>query len=74
MSFKPEKNVPTVTAVVVTYQSSKTIADTMESMKRSYDAGILECIVVDNKSDDETVHVLEKYRSWATIIENSSVL
>lgn len=71
MNFKPDKSGPTITAVVVTYRSSMTIADTMESMKRSYDAGVLRCIVVDNKSDDETVDILKNYKSWANIIENS---
>ena len=71
MNFNPEKSSPTVPAVVVTYRSSKTIADTMESMKRAYDAGVLRCIVVDNKSGDEPVNIMKSYGFWATIIENS---
>lgn len=57
-----------VTAVVVTYQSQETIAETMDSLKNSYAAGLLECIVVDNNSQDSTLEVLDAYSDWATII------
>ena len=60
---------PELTAVFVTHQSEKSISEAMKSLRRSYDAGILECIVIDNCSSDTTLDKLEPFKHWAQIIE-----
>ncbi len=62
---------PGLTAVVVTYQSEKSISATMKSLKLSHDKGILNCIVIDNSSSDSTLKILEDSKSWAQIVANT---
>jgi GT2 family glycosyltransferase len=68
MTENQNQTPPAVTAVVVTYQSERTIGDAMKSLRRGYEAGLLHCIVVDNHSTDETLQILDTHRSWADIV------
>jgi len=60
--------VPRTTAVVVTYQSAHTVADTLASVRRCHEAGVLECVTVDNGSTDGTVESLSGYADWVDIV------
>ncbi len=56
-----------VTAIIVTYQSARTLAPTLAAMKRCHDERLLECIIVDNGSIDGTAQVLHREAAWAKI-------
>jgi N-acetylglucosaminyl-diphospho-decaprenol L-rhamnosyltransferase len=68
MTLALARAVRPVTAVVVTYQSAGTIGAALEAMRRCHDAGIADCVVVDNGSSDATAELLERERAWATVI------
>ncbi len=57
-----------VTAVIVTYQSAATIGPALASMRRGFDAGLLECVVVDNGSVDATLDIVGREAGWARIV------
>ena len=57
-----------VTAVVVTYQSAATLGPALAALRRSYDQGLLRCVVVDNASQDETPSLLARESDWAKIV------
>jgi GT2 family glycosyltransferase len=58
-----------VTAVVVTYQSARTLPACIDALRRGYDAGLLEAVFVDNASVDDTIRLLEeRARPWAEIV------
>ena len=57
-----------LTAVVVTYQSEGTIGRTLEALRRCRDAGLLDCVVVDNDSRDGTAALLDAERGWSDIV------
>lgn len=59
-----------VTVVIVTYCSEDTILEALEPVKRGYDNGLLECVVVDNHSPDSTVELVSQHHSWLTLIES----
>ena len=56
------------TAVIVTYQSVRTIAATLAAVRRCHAAGLLDCIIVDNASTDGTQSLLQSESSWASVI------
>lgn len=58
-----------VTAIVVTFQSAATVAETLAALRRSHDAGLLDCVVVDNGSTDGTLALLERESAWAEIVQ-----
>ena len=58
----PNQGTPRLSAVVVTYQSERTIGRTLEAMRRCRDAGLLKCVVVDNGSRDGTTALLDAER------------
>lgn len=66
MSVYPHGSRP-ITAVVVTYQSARTIRPALEALRRSHDAGLLDLIVVDNGSTDGTGEILEREATWARL-------
>ena len=63
-----------VTAVVVTYNSEKTIADTLETAERCHQEGLMECVVVDNNSHDGTVAYVASRHPWITLVSSKENL
>jgi GT2 family glycosyltransferase len=58
-----------VTVVVVTYRSKTTIDSMLQSVARAYEAGLVECVVVDNASGDGTVEHVRREYGWATVVD-----
>jgi GT2 family glycosyltransferase len=54
-----------VTAVIVTYQSERTIGQALAAARRCYDAQLLDAVIVDNSSTDSTREILEREARWA---------
>ena len=59
---------PRVTAVIVTYQSAHTIGRAMEAARKSHQCGLLDCVVVDNGSNDATATLLKRDSNWANVV------
>ena len=59
-----------VTAVVVAYQSREYIDDCLRALQESHQAGVLECVVVDNASTDETADYVETTHPWVQVVRN----
>ena len=57
-----------VTAVIVTYQSARTIGRTLAAARRSYDDHLLDTIIVDNDSTDGTRGIIAREADWARVI------
>jgi N-acetylglucosaminyl-diphospho-decaprenol L-rhamnosyltransferase len=57
-----------VTAVIVTYQSARTIGDALAAARRCHDAGLLDLVVVDNASRDATREILAREAGWARVV------
>lgn len=62
---KPRKP---ATALVVTYESQKTIEQALAAAHRCYDANLLDVIIVDNNSTDATREIIRREAAWAHII------
>ncbi len=63
-----------VTVVIVTYQSAKTISQCLRKVRRAaLDFGI-QCVIVDNGSNDGTIELIQGESSWATILLQSENL
>lgn len=60
-----------VTAVVVTYQSREYIDECLRALRESQQAGVLECVVVDNASTDGTADHVETSHPWVQVVRNS---
>jgi hypothetical protein len=60
------------TAIIVTYQSERTIRATLLAVQRCRDAGLLEAIIVDNNSTDATRTILAVDATWALCRFNDS--
>jgi N-acetylglucosaminyl-diphospho-decaprenol L-rhamnosyltransferase len=56
------------TAVIVTYQSARTIGRTLAAARRCRDAQLLDTVVVDNRSSDATREILEREAAWARVV------
>ena len=59
-----------VTAVVVAYQSREYIDECLRALHESHQAGVLECVVVDNASTDGTADHVEKEHRWVQVIRS----
>jgi N-acetylglucosaminyl-diphospho-decaprenol L-rhamnosyltransferase len=57
-----------VTAIIVTYQSAQTIRKTVAAARRCYDAELLDAIIVDNGSPDDTLEIVKLEASWARVV------
>ncbi|MFZ1908744.1 MAG: glycosyltransferase family 2 protein [Burkholderiales bacterium] len=57
-----------LTAVIVTYQSARTIAACLTAARRCRDEGLMDVVVVDNGSDDGTPAMLEREAGWAQVM------
>src|SRR5882724_421913 len=60
-------NRPAVTAVIVTYQSARTLQAMIDAARRCHAEGVLDCVFVDNGSTDATAEMLTREASWARI-------
>lgn len=60
---------PLVTAVIVSYRSKRTIGAALQALRPSKDAGVLEVVVVDNESTDDTVGYVREEFPWVKVIE-----
>ena len=54
-----------VTAVIVTYQSGRTLNQALEAARRCYDAQLLDVVVVDNNSTDITREIIAREAQWS---------
>lgn len=63
-----------VTAVIVTYQSRGTIALALDALRRAYDSGLAECVVVDNASSDGTADFVAESYPWVTLVRSAENL
>jgi GT2 family glycosyltransferase len=59
-----------VTCIIVTYDSADTIARTLEATQRCHEAGLLECVVVDNQSRDGTAELVRRTHPWVRLVES----
>lgn len=59
---------PKLTGVIVTYKSSKTISAALASAKKCVDAGVMNLIIVDNASPDDTRDILAREAGFAKVI------
>jgi GT2 family glycosyltransferase len=57
-----------VTAVIVTYQSARTIGRALEAARRCYDEQVLDIVIVDNGSRDDTQKVIQREANWARVV------
>jgi N-acetylglucosaminyl-diphospho-decaprenol L-rhamnosyltransferase len=57
-----------ITAVIVTYQSARTIGRALAAARRCHDAGLLDLVVVDNASSDATREILAREAGWARVV------
>src|SRR2546426_12747088 len=57
-----------VTAVIVTYQSARTIGRTLAAARRGYDDNLLDTIIVDNDSTDGTRGIIAREADWGRVI------
>ena len=60
-----------VTAVTVTYNSQRTVGKALGAMRGAHERGLVECVVVDNASADETVAYVEETEPWVTVLRNA---
>ena len=56
------------TAVLVTYQSARTIGPALAAARRCYDARLTDAVIVDNNSTDDTAEIVERQADWAHIV------
>ena len=56
------------TAVIVTYQSARTIGAALAAARRCHDAGLLDLVVVDNASSDATREIVAREAGWARVV------
>ena len=57
-----------ITAIIVTYQSARTIGRALAAARRCHDAGLLDLVVVDNASSDATREILAREAGWARVV------
>jgi GT2 family glycosyltransferase len=61
-----------VTAIIVTYQSARTLGRALAAARRCHDAGLLDLVVVDNASRDATREMLAGEAGWARVVLEST--
>ena len=59
---------PRTTVIVVTYQSSRTIGQTLRALRQARASAAIEVVVVDNHSTDGTRSILQTHADWADIV------
>jgi N-acetylglucosaminyl-diphospho-decaprenol L-rhamnosyltransferase len=63
-----------VTFVIVTYRSCDIVAGALDAVRTSWEAGIADCIVVDNASDDGTAEFVHAKYPWVHLIRSEENL
>jgi GT2 family glycosyltransferase len=58
------------TAIIVTYNSAGEIGAVLTALLQPHEAGALECVVVDNQSQDGTAEIVRRDYPWVTLIES----
>ncbi|SHG11373.1 hypothetical protein SAMN04487965_3310 [Microbulbifer donghaiensis] len=62
-------NTPSVSVVIVTHNSIAVLPEALNSIRASYEAGLVaECVVVDNASIDGTADWVRKQHAWCQLI------
>lgn len=61
-----------VTVITVTYQSALTIRPMLKAAKRCYDAGLIDLVIVDNNSVDETCSIVMQEAPWARLVQSNT--
>jgi len=64
-------NTQMLTVLLVIHRSRDVVGETMQVLRKAYEAGMIECIVIDNASHDGTVQFLQREHPWAAVIENT---
>jgi GT2 family glycosyltransferase len=67
-------NGPHTTAVIVTFNSWGTIGETLDALYLAFQRGCIDCIVVDNASNDGTADFILDHYPWVKIIRSSKNL
>ena len=57
-----------VTAVIVTYQSARTIARALAAARRCCDTQLMNVVIVDNNSTDATREIIGREAGWARLV------
>lgn len=57
-----------LTAVIVTYQSAQTLGSTLAAARRCYDDQVLDVVIVDNGSTDDTQAIIRREADWARVV------
>ena len=65
---------PRVTAIIVTFQSSDTIAAALDALQPAHATGLAEVVVVDNASDDGTPELVADRYPWVTLVHSGGNL
>lgn len=68
MQLSPQNSGARITAVIVTYQSESTAEFSMAHMRKCFDAQVMDCVVVDNASQDRTPEILHACQDWAVVV------
>ena len=59
------------TAVIVTYNSRRHINDALNSLRVAHEIGGLECVIVDNASEDGTADFIAANHAWVTMVRST---
>ena len=62
-------SLPQLATVVVTYRSADVVGAALQPLAALHQRGELECVVVDNQSDDDTAGVVRREHPWARVID-----
>lgn len=65
---------PLTTAIIVTYNSEGRIGEALDALRCVYEAGLAECVVVDNASRDGTVPLIQRDYPWVRVIASAGNL
>ena len=63
-----------ITAVIVTYQSRDTIAETLDALEPAHEHGLCDCVVVDNASTDATADLVRERYPWVRVVVSTENL
>lgn len=61
---------PPTTAVIVTYNSCGHINNALQALRIAHEAGILDCVVVDNAGGDGTADFIAVAHPWVTLVRS----